>query len=1074
MKINALLYLFLILFSIPFAVNSQVIRGTVTDSITGETLIAATVVQIDKTNRFVNGTITDLNGNYTIKVDQEHVTLGFSYIGYDFKKVEADVNTELNIQLKPSDSQLGEVVVTAGRINSGDGMSNVPIRDLATSVASIEMKQLESTPASSVAEALQGRISGVDIGFNSGDPGAGMSIKIRGTTSLNGNSRPLIILDGVPYETSIGTDFNFSSADVADYGSLVDISPADIKQIQILKDAAATAVWGSKAANGVIVINTKRGVVKKTQFNFDYRYSYVLEPEPLPMLSGDQYVRLILDEKFNRNPIGLSTIPTEYLNDPTYPLYYNYNKNTDWVRAVTQNGFTNDVNFSVAGGGDKARYRASLGYYNQLGTTIGTNLTRITTRLNLDYDISDKLKLSTGFSYTNSDRDRNYFDGDWGNRNRQVRSMAYRKAPHMSVYEYDEDGILTGNYFSPLQSQQGTGLSYLNPVALAKDGIFNDRKDRILTNFQLKYQILKGLDYYANVAFDIANNHNTKLFPQSATGVEIGNSQLNKVQSKEDIQNIIQTYNKLIYKPELGQKHDLMLLGMFSTYDKYATQLNIVSAGMPSYFLSDPTNIGIQNGASSYRARVRTLSYLINTNYVYNDRYIIGGGVRVDGDSRFGTNNRYGYFPSLSAAWRMSAEKFMSSFKKLTDLKLRVSYGVNGYSTGSSYQYLSKYASSSGYMGNNGINLANIELNNLRWETTNQMNYGVDASFFDFRFTITFDYYNKITKDIIFNNLAIPSSTGFSSVTSNFGTLSNKGWELNFNARILELSKLKVGAEFNFARNVNIIESLPENYSNERFSVSNSYYARRIIVGDPMGAFYGFRYLGVFSEPQDAVAHDSNGNVILDPVTEKPLPYLINGQTARAGDAHYEDINFDGNINELDIVYLGNANPDFFGGFGLNIRYDKLSFSAYFNYKIGQDVINETRMYNENMYTTDNQSTAVLRRWRANGDVTDIPRALYGQGLNWLGSDRFVEKASFLRMKSLSANYLISDDWIKGMGIKSLKAFVTAYNIFTMTNYTGQDPEVGYNVSNNLFELGKDRSMTPPPVSFTMGLSMTF
>jgi TonB-linked SusC/RagA family outer membrane protein len=792
------------------------------------------------------------------------------------------------------------------------------------------------------------------------------------------------------------------------------------------------------------------------------------------MLNGDQYIRLILDEKFNRNPIGLSSIPTEYLNDPNYPLYYNYNKNTDWVKAVTQNGFTHDVNFSVAGGGDKARYRASLGYYDQLGTTIGTNLSRLTTRLNLDYNISDKLKLSTDFSYTNSDKDQNYFDDDWGSRNRQVRSMAYRKAPHMSIYEYDEEGNLTGNYFSPLQSQQGTGLNYLNPVAMANDGIFNDRKDRILTNFLLKYQILRGLDYYANVAFDITNNHNSKLFPQSATGVQIGNSQLNKVQSKEDIQNIIQTFNKLIYKPDLGEKHDWMLLGMFSTYDKYATQFKTVSAGMPSYILSDPSNIGIENGAGSYRARVRTLSYLINTNYVYNDRYIVGGGIRIDGDSRFGPNNRYGYFPSMSVAWRMSSEEFMSSFNKLSDLKFRLSYGVNGYSTGSSYQYLSKYTSTSGYLGNNGINLANIELNNLRWETTTQFNYGLDASFFKYRLNITFDYYDKYTNDMIFNNLAIPSTTGFTSVTSNFGSLSNKGWELNINAKIIEMSKFKVGLDFNFARNVNIIESLPENYSNERFSVSNGSYAKRIIVGDPMGAFYGFRYLGVFSNSKDAVAFDENGSVILDPVTGKPLPYLINGQSVKAGDAHYEDINFDGNINELDIVYLGNANPDFFGGFGVNVQYKNLSLNAFFNYKIGQDVINETRMYNENMYTMDNQSTAVLRRWRSEGDVTDIPRALYGQGLNWLGSDRFVEQASFVKMKSLTANYIIDNDWIKGLGIKNLKAFVTAYNIFTMTNYTGQDPDVGYNVSNDLFQLGKDISMTPLPISLTMGINMTF
>lgn len=1073
MRIRYCLLFVPVLLGSHICLHAQIIRGHIADSTNGDPLIGATVVEIDKNNRFRNGTVADVNGNFTLKVSEDEVKLGFSYIGYETKEMLCSTTGPVEVTLSPQTQLMSEVRVVAERTNAGDGLTNISVRDLATSVSTIEMNKLDEVPTSSVTEAIQGRLSGVDITSTSGDPGSGMSIKIRGNTSLNGNSRPLIVLDGVPYETTIGTEFSFLNADVADYGSLVDISPSDIRSIQILKDAASTAVWGSKGANGVVVITTKRGTTKQTRFSLDYRTSYVFEPEPLPMLDGDQYVRLMLDERFNRNPVGLTDIPDEYLNDPGYVDHYNYNRNTDWVDAVTRNGYSNDLNFSVSGGGDKARYRASVGYYDELGTTIGTSLTRITTRLNLDYNISDKLKLSSDFSYTNSNTAKNYFDGDWNNRSRQVRSLAYRKAPHMSIYEFDEDGNLTGNYFSPERSEQGYGIDYPNPVAMALDGKNDYLKNRILTDFRLQYELLPGLQYSGNVAFDITSNTNNKLFPQSATGVQMGNSNLNRTRSTDDLQNVIQTFNKLIYRPDLGDRQSLMFLGMFSTYDKYAFQLGLSTAGIPSYNLSGPSNQGIDASASSGRSRIRTLSYLASAHYILMDRYILDAGVRIDGDSRFGPNNKYGKFPSLSAAWRVSSEEFMSGLPWLSDLKIRASYGVNGNATESSYAYLAKYKSAQGYIGMNGIALSNVQLNNLRWETTTQLNYGADLSLFNYRLTVTLDYYDKYTKDIIFNNLEVPSTSGFSSMTGNWGAVTNRGWELNTNAIIFRNDNYNVGVSFNVSQNRNIIEDIPDNYSNETFSVENGKYARRIQVGDPIGTFYGFRYLGVFSKPEDVVARDADGNVIINPETGDPLPYLINGSSAKAGDAIYEDINHDGNIDELDIVYLGDANAKAYGGFGLTIGYRKISLNTYFNYRLGQDVINETRMLTENMYTTDNQSTAVLRRWRKNGDDTDIPRGVYTQNRNWLGSDRFVEDASFFRLKSLTLTYNISSDRLQRMKLQSIRAFATAYNIITLTRYTGQDPEVGFN-GTDVFAVGWDRSRTPPPVKITGGLSLTF
>lgn len=1076
MRMRHYVYLVLIIFGSLTSLQAQIIRGVVKDSVNNDAIIGATIVEIDKNNRFLNGTVTDVNGNFSLKVSSDEVKLGISYIGYSSKEIMARTGISYSIDLSPRFEYLEEIVVVAEAKNAGDGLTTTPIRNLATSVSTIEMTELAALPTSSVAEALQGRMSGVDISSTSGDPGAGMSIKIRGSTSLNGNSQPLIVLDGVPYETTIGSDFNFLNADVADYGSLVDISPADIRSIQVLKDAAATAVWGSRGANGVIVIATKRGRSKKTKFDLDYRSTFKLEPTTLPMLNGDQYVRLMQDELFNRNPVGLSDIPDEYYNDPSSPDYYNFNNNTDWVDAVSRNGYSQELNFSIAGAGDKARYRTSVGYLNETGTTIGTGLTRLTTRLNLDYNISDKLLLSTEVSYAHNNKDRNYFDGEGvseEDRRRQVRSIAYVKAPHMAIYEHDENGNKTGNYFSPVQPEQGRGIDYPNPVALANDGINNDEKNRVLTNFKLDYELIDGLTYSATVAFDIASNTNTNYLPQSATGVQSGNSELNKTRTKEDLQNIIQTFNKLIYNPYLGGNHELNILGMFSTYDKYSSQMSLSTAGIPSGYLTGPTNNGSNDNAKSAKSKIRTLSYLLTGHYTFLDRYIISGSIRIDGDSRFGPNNRYGYFPSLSGAWRISSENFMSGFSWLSDLKLRASYGKNGFPTEGSYAYLAKYQSATGYMDMNGIQLGNVQLNNLKWETTEQTNYGFDLSMFSYRVKLNFDYYEKYTKDIIFSSVKIPSTTGFSSSTGNWGAMSNRGWETSLNIKVLSRQDLNIDVNFNFSRNKNIIEKIPENYATETFSVDNGSYARRIQEGNPIGTFYGFRYLGVFANPEDAVAHDADGNVIINPQTGEPLPYLINGSTASAGDANYEDINHDGNIDELDIVYLGDANPKFFGGFGFNIAYKQLVINTFFDYKYGQDVINGTRMITENMYTTNNQSTAVLRRWRKNGDVTDIPRAVRSQGRNWLGSDRFVEDASYMRLKSVTLSYNLTSDRISQAGLESIRMFATAYNILTLTKYTGQNPDVGFNGSDP-FEIGRDWSRTPPAVSITAGVNLVF
>ena len=1055
-----------------------IVRGTVKDQNDNSPMPGVYVTEVDNNNRFIGGTVTDADGQFALEVTSGNAALNISFIGYKPQVIPLNGRTSLELVLEEDVRQLETVVVIGSPVNAGDGINNVPIRDLASSVSTIQMKTLEEIPTASLTQALQGRIAGVNITSSSGDPGSGFQINIRGASSLNGNNRPLVVLNGVPYETTIGTDFNFGTADVADYGSLVDISPADIESIQILKDAAAAAIWGSRAANGVVVITTKRGEKGPTKFIVDHRTSYVFQPEALPMLNGQEYVRLMLDARFNSSTgsfIGKTFTPEEYAYDESFSGFHNFSQDTDWVDAVTQSGYTNDMNFSVEGGGQKTRYRTSVGFYDQRGTTKGTGLTRLTSRFNLDYDISDKMRFTTDFSYTHANREANFFDGEWWNRDRQVIAMAYRKAPNMAINEFDSEGNLTGNFFSPNQTIQGDGATFYNPVALIDDGFNNFVKDRIITNFRLEYKLVKGLTYFGNVTFDISSEKNERFFPQSADGAPWNAINLNRASEKETGQVVIQTFNRLLYEPGLGDDHRLSLAGQVSTYDKRSQFLRTQRANFPSQNITDASALGAQSRAESRLTEIRTFSYIFSSNYVWKDKYIIGGGIRIDGDSRFGERNRWGYFPNVSLGWRLSSENFMSDINFLNEMKLRGSFGVNGSPPDrGAYPFFGTYSPGGSYLDLPSVVPGSIQLNNLKWETTTQYNAGTDISLFDYKVNLTIDYYDKLTEDIIFYNLGIPSTSGFSSIARNLGAVRNRGWEFNVNATVYQRNDLNVNFNFNIARNQNLVEEIPGNLATESYGGGPGEYALQIEEGKPIGSFFGFRYLGVYARDEDAIAADAEGNPILG-LDGQPLAMTIFGRSLEGGDAIYEDINKDGNIDELDIVYLGDANADYYGGFGPTVQYKNWTVDVFFNYNVGNDIINETRINNENMNSTDNQSSATLRRWRRQGDVTDIPRAIFGSGgdKNVLGSDRFVEDGSFLRLQTVTLSYNFKPELLQRFKVSQMRAYVTGFNLYTFTNYTGQDPEVGF-TGNDFFSVGRDRSRTPPPVSITAGVSINF
>ncbi|MES2881857.1 MAG: SusC/RagA family TonB-linked outer membrane protein, partial [Bacteroidota bacterium] len=464
--------------------------------------------------------------------------------------------------------------------------------------------------------------------------------------------------------------------------------------------------------------------------------------------------------------------------------------------------------------------------------------------------------------------------------------------------------------------------------------------------------------------------------------------------------------------------------------------------------------------------------------YDFKDKYLFSATLRGDGNSRFGPDYRYGIFPGGSFAWRISGENFMKGFKQVDDFRFRLSYALSGNAPRNDYTFYNTYRTfASSYLGSNGVFPSSMELRSLRWETVHGGNTGFNISMFKGRLRTDVDFYRNRTKDLFFDNLQIASHTGFDRINMNVGTMDNQGWEVAVWTQPYKKKDFTIGFDFNISSNQNTIREISEFYPNSKGDVGNNgQYLTLLQIDNPFGSFYGFKYKGVYVDQQATIAKGSNGKPIIGPngqIVYMRFNYPTIDYTFQAGDAIYEDINNDGNINYMDVVYLGNSNPKFTGGFGPSVSWKNLKLSSFFSFRYGYDIVNGTKMSTSNMSSFDNQSTAVLRRWRKDGDVTDIPRGIIGGGYNWLGSDRYVEDASFLRFRTITARYTFSKKVLDKMKMKTLSAFLTAENLYTWTGYTGQDPEVSTRGSDP-FRVAFDNSMTPPSRIFTIGLVAGF
>jgi TonB-linked SusC/RagA family outer membrane protein len=1094
---------FLSFFSNVNAQKTAIIKGRIIDQSSNENLPFVNVVEIDSKGRFVAGTVSDANGNYILKIKDIVDSIQVSFIGYKKYVFSIDGRSTINVPLDLESTSIQEVKIVASKV-SNDGVTQV--RDRATAVTRLETKELKSVMSTTVEEMLQGRMGNVDITSVSGDPGAGLNIRIRGTATLNANNNPLIVVNGIPYSANFD-NFDFAGADVQKFGNLIDVSPEDIESIEVLKDAASTAVWGSAASNGVLLIKTKRGTKSKPIFEYTYKNTIAKEPDPIPMLDNGGYARLIREEVYNFNhdinnfsqgtPSNYVQISFEPTTDNNYN-YHNFTQNTNWVKEITRVAHTQQHDFSVRGGGDKSKYNMSVGYYDEEGTVIGTQSKKLSLRSSLDYDLSTKLQLKSDIMYTRYDDDATFDKGEiLLADNKQIRAVAYRKMPNLTIFNRaDTTNNPTEQYFNDA-TMQGTSSDVYNPVALAKLGTNNTIKDNARALFSVKYSIMPNLFLNSTITLDIFDSKQSKFLPVEAIGYSydptsttVGYAPLvNKAVNIFSKKSSVFTKNQIVYNPNLGKDHNLAIIGQYDTEETIERGLDIESNISASRFLQQPVGDKNITKMSSDFYRYRSLGVFASANYIYKDKYIFMLGAKGEGTSKFSSSARWGMFPTVSLAWRISGEPFLKDITFINEFKVRASWGKSGNLPDGKYLYFNQYDSKStmNYIDIQGTKPLSMELTSLKWETIEQTDFGADLSVFDNRINIIFDYYNKKTHDLYLKETLVPTSSGFDKLNINNGEMQNKGLELSIDYTVIKYQDFQFDINVNFSKNENMVLSLPDNYSYQTGNVlNNGEYMMKIKPGSPLGGFYGYKYLGVYSKTSDAVATDENGNPIIG-LDGRPLGMIMGnaGTTYNfvGGDAKYEDVNHDGKIDNLDVVYLGDLNPKFMGGGGTRLKYKELTVSTFFNFKYGSKIINQTRMNAENMSGFDNQTKATNSRWRKEGDVTDVPRALWNglspnstaistMGYNWLGSDRFVEDGSFIRLKTVSLIYNFKPEFCKKLKIGELKLYATGFNLYTWTKYSGQDPDVA--PPSKPDKLPVDNNLTPPSVRLMMGVNIVF
>lgn len=1035
----------------------KIVRGKVIDE-NGSPLVGVTV-RIKDGNQTVK---TDANGAFEISVPDEKTVLIFSYIGYNSK--EAIARTGMSVFLFLGTNSLEETVVV--------GYGTIKRKDLTGSVSSVNMAEIKDVPFATVDQALSGKAAGVQVVQADGSPGGVAKIRIRGGTSLLGGNDPLYIIDGV--QVQIQNRYLQSAAEIVSpvesYGgdnasqtisgsfarglnSLGGLNINDIETIDILKDASATAIYGSRAANGVVIITTKKGLRnQKPVFEANY-YAGVSKPIKEKLLDREQYIMIMKEAAQNLNDARAAAIPalapdataTNILTNPEFLG----TANTDWLGLVLRNGITQNADISVRGGGTGSRYYTSLTYNKNNGTIKGTDYNRIAGKVSLDNEITSRLRINTNLDYGFSTN--NITNGMY--------SQALFAPP--TVDAYNPDGSV--NVISPSENGTFGFEGFQNPLLLLK-GINKSNNVNLIGSLSAEYDILKALKFKSTVSVNFNNYRQTNYVPSTAQVSAAGGfpgSSKNGIATQGQSQAVNTFYeNQLTWNKEFNENHRVNVLAGTSWQLTRSSAFSAAGQGFPDDdYLNNLSSAALTLPSTGTSAQNSLLSFYMRANYALYEKYLFTFTGRSDASSKFPENNRVGYFPSGGVAWRISQENFLKDVKWIDEIKLRASAGSTGTQNIADNLFYTLYSPVS-YAGLNGLAPSQLGNDKIRWESTRQKDAGIDFSFFNSRLSGGIGYYEKSTKGVLFP-ATVARSSGFAGVTANIADIRNRGLELTLSGDLLRVNSFRWSGTLNIAGNRSKVLALSNDFSDPNNPKIYRYGNTALQVGESLGLLYGYQFDGLLRTKEEVADYKSKNLFAQSGF----YPYL------GIGDARYV-LDPATRFNKTDII--GNAEPKYYGGYTNNLIYKNFSLITLFTFSYGGDIFYLADIQNADVGARTNKGVRILDRWTPENPNSDRPRLILGQGNNpQYAASNNVYDASFVRLKSLTLNYQFSPGVMKQLKMNTASVYVSATNLFTVTNYPGADPEV----SNDPYSLiggYSDSGGYPTVRQFSFGLRFGF
>lgn len=1022
-------------------------------------------------------TRTNEEGQYKISVADDNAILVFSSIGYGTREITVTKRTVINMVLKQQNTGLNEIVVI--------GYSSINRKDITGSIGSVNLNEVQKAPVTNIIDALAGRVAGVQVNSSDGQPGNVANIVIRGANSLSQSNAPLYVVDGFPLEDA----------------SVNSINPADIESMDILKDASATAIYGARGSNGVIVITTKKGKIGPPVVSFNTYYGLQKNTKRMAMLDAYNFVKLQLET----NP-GTTTPIFIYPAHPDLESYRN-EPTVDLQNRLYQNGLIGNYDLAVRGGTDKTRYSISGNYIDQKGIIITSAFKRYQARITLDQTITDKIKvgITANYAYSNA-------SGSPIAKQGVATGLTSSNGSAGILYGVWSWPATPGNYVG-LQDQGDDGYDQqlpndtrLNPIIDLQNQLRQSPTTNLFANAYLEYRITKKLTLKSTGGYT-TNNAEADAFYNSKTyygrdtipgRTTVGNGVSGSINYGSST--VLSNENTLVYDTRINTKHRLTILGgatflqTKSTIRGFATThiptdyegLGLNSLNLaPTLWSSTGASYSVTAASSSISTQA---SFLSRVNYAYQDRYLLTGSFRADGSSKFSPGNKWGYFSSGAFAWRIINENFMKSIKTISDAKIRVGYGETGNNRVGDFDYLPRlgFASATsftGYTYNNqaggsGATIANIGNPDLKWETTAMSNVGIDLGLFEQRIQVTADWYKKTTSNLLLN-ANVPLTLGVSNAIQNVGKMQNTGLEFTVTTANINGPKFSWASSFNISFNRNKLLALTEGASYltlpsqtivglGQLNTYNSLSPYISVVGQPVGQMYGVVFDGLYQYADfDKMP---NGTYKLKP----GIPYYTSAATPQPGWGKYKDLNNDGVIDPKDYTIIGRGLPIHTGGFTNNFKYQNFDLNVFLQWSYGNDLINANRIVFEapadGTYKLINLMATMENRWSPTNQHTDIP---VGVGTNYAGyNSRVIEDGSYLRLKTVSMGYNLSANWLKSIKISAFRLYATAQNLYTWTKYSGADPDVS--VRNTVQSPGFDYMAYPMPRTVVFGFNATF